>query len=477
MNNNLSKFEKLKLNIRKFCWWSAGVVPSVLEKCPTNQSKYTAIGILMIFIGCLASISFAFFLSHTFAIPFILALLGGILWGILIFSLDRVVLTSFRKDETSKISIIQRFVLTISLSLIISEPLLLHLFRKEIALQMAQTGQTISTNAREKATARFQAEKDSLENSNREIQTRLDSLKKDRDEKQAAITEEVEGKSRTGKSGFGIAAKQKEDAFNDADAKYKEYKTESAVTLANNNARLAEIRAEIENEIKNISATNSEADGVLAKHEALFNIIKNQPGAALVYLPLFFGLLFLETLPLSIKVFGKKSVYDITLETEESAAISTLSIENEAQQKRHAAIINRIDQWIINQTALADEKESKLAEKLKDQIMWDIESKLVGRQINSQSKAKFSEEIAVEIIGQDDLQVKLQLPENVRREISLQELDCDIKKIADELDEKNMKLAKAFSSKGHEIWHELPLLPQLESDQKLVLQFEPLKIA
>ena len=476
MNNNMNSMKKLALNIRKFCWWSAGVVPSVLEKCPTNQGKYTAIGILMVFIGCLASISFAFFLSHTFAIPAILALFGGILWGILIFSLDRVVLTSFRKDETSKISIIQRFVLTISLSLIISEPLLLHLFRKEIALQMAQTGQIVSTDAREKATARFQTEKDSLENANREIQTRLDALKKDRDEKQAAITEEVEGKSRTGKSGYGIAAKQKEDAFNDADAKYKEYKAESAVTLANNNTRLAEIHTEIENEIKNISAANSEADGVLAKHEALFKVIKTQPGAALVYLPLFFGLLFLETLPLSIKVFGKKSVYDIALEAEESVAVTNFQAENASHQKRYEAIINRIDDSIINQTLLSDEKESKLAEKLKDQILWDIESKLSGRQINSRSEAKFGEEIAVEIIGQDDLQVKLQLPENVRHEISLQELDGDIKKIADELDEKNMKLAKAFSSKGHEIWHELPLLPQLESDQKLVLQFEPLRI-
>lgn len=340
---------------------------------------------------------------------------------------------------------------------------------------MAQTGQIVSTTAREKATARFQAEKDSLDNSNREIQFRLDAFKKDCDEKQAAITEEVEGKSRTGKSGYGIAAKQKEDAFNDADAKYKEYKTESVATLANNNARLAEIRTIIENEIKNISTANSEADGILAKHEALFNIIKTQPGAALVYLPLFFGLLFLETLPLSIKVFGKKSVYDIALETEESAATANFVNENAAHQKRYEAITNRINDGIINQTHLSDEKESKLAEKIKDKILCDIESKLIERQIMSNPETKFNESIEVEIIGNDDLQVKLQLPENVRREISLEELDGDIQKIAAELDEKDLKLAKAFSSKGHEIWHELPLLPQLESDQKLVLQFEPLK--
>lgn len=478
----MSKLKKATAVIRNLCWWSAGIVPSVLEKCPTNHGKYTAIGVIMGFIACLASISFAFFLSSTFAIPFIIALFGGLLWGSLIFNLDRVVLTSFRKDETSKISIIQRFILTIALSLIISEPLLMHLFRKEIALEMAQKSQTVLTDSRQNAAARFQIEKDSLEKDGREIQARLDVLKADRDEKEKAVIGEVEGTSGSGKRGEGIAAKQKDAAFKEADAKLKELKAESAVILSQNNTRLAEIHAEIENETKRIAAANSEADGVLAKHEALFNIIKTQPGAAFVYIPLFIGLLLLETLPLSVKVFGKKSVYDFALEAEEDRQMSEFDedrISVSAEKKRlrdlqdnlsakiFAAILN---DKIENQV---DANMRELAAKIKFESLRRIENTALNRQSAETSRVKFGEEIAVEVVGQDDLQVKLQLPGNVLREISLQELGGDIQTIADEIGEENLKLAKAFSSKGHEIWKDLPLLPQLESDQKLILQFEP----
>ena len=228
-----------------------------------------------------------------------------------------MVLTSFRKDDTSKISIIQRYILTVSLALIIGEPLLMQLFAKEIAFEMAQKGQTVSSVSRQKATERFQAEIDSLNTANNNLENHLETLKTDRDAKETAVIGEIEGTVGSGKKGFGEAAKLKEKAFQEADAKYKEFKTEATQTLSENKTRLAEIRTEIQNETKKIATANTEADGVLAKHEALFNIVKTQPGAALIYIPLFIGLIFLETLPLSIKVFGKMSVFDAALEMEE----------------------------------------------------------------------------------------------------------------------------------------------------------------
>ncbi len=473
----MNRLKKLAIIIRNFFWWSAGVVPSVLEKCPTNHAKYTAIGVIMVFIAVLASISFAFFLSHSFDISPVTALFGGALWGILIYSFDRAVLTSFRKDETSKIAIAQRFILTISLALIIGEPLLMHLFRKEIAFEMAQKGQTVSADSRQKATARFQIEIDSLAAANKEIENRLDALKTDRDAKENAVIGEIEGVSGSGKKGEGIAAKRKDTAFREADAKYKEFKSESAETLSRSKERLTEIRGEIENETKRIGTANVESDGVLAKHEALFNIVKTQPGAALVYIPLFFGVLFLETLPLSIKVFGKKSVYDAALESEETETVTEIETEKNRRRNMQNAVHNRISDSIIRDSIenLRDTNERKVAERLKAEILWKIENKAFNRQASEKSDVKFGEQITVEVVGYDDLQIKLQLPENVRREISLKELDGDIQTIADETGAETLKLKlrKAFSSKGHEIWEDLPLLPQLESDQKLVLQFAP----
>lgn len=477
MNDSImNKVKNISTKIRNFCWWSAGVVPTVLEKCPTNQMKYTAVGVIMVFIALLASVSFAFFLTQTFAMPFFIALLIGFVWGFLIYSLDRVILTSFRKNDTSRAAVIQRFILTIALSLIISEPLLIFMFRKEIALEMARTSQTVSAYSRRNATGRFQSEIDALETANNNIESRLDALKADRDEKEKAVIGEIEGISGSGKKGKGIAADRKDEAFREAKEKYVEFKTDSAVTLSENKARLAEIRAEIENEIKNISAARTEADGVLAKHEALFGIVKSQPGAALVYLPLFFGLLFLETLPLSTKVFGKKSVYDAALEAVEDEAFEEIISEKNLLQKMRKAVGDRISDAVAENRIedLRDADEREIAGKLKAGILRNLGKRTFSQNgISAKSPAKFGREITVEVVGFDDLQIRLQLPENVRREIPLDELQADIQNIANETGSENLKLAKAFSSKGHEIWKDLPLLPQLENDQKLVLQFEP----
>ncbi len=476
----MNKLKKLAGNIRYFFWWSAGIVPSVLENCPTNHTRYTAIGVIMVFIALLASFSFAFFLTSTFSISFPAALPGGVLYGLLIFSLDRAILTSFRKNETGKFSIAQRFLLTVSLAFIIGEPLLLQLFRKEIAFEMAQKSQIVSADSRQKATARFQTESDALENANKEIQNRLDNLKADRDEKEKAVIGETEGKVGSGKKGYGEAAKLKDRAFLEADTKYREFKTESAENLSQNRERLAQIRNEIEEEIRKILSANTESDGILAKHEALFNIVKTQPGAALVYIPLFISLLFCETLPLSIKVFGKKSVYDAALEIVENAAIANFEIEKTRQLAMKNAVEDRISVSVIEDKVadLHDEKERKFAERLKAAILCEFEMNTFRRQPAGNSGIGFGDVIEVEIVGHDDLKVKLQLPENARRETSLQDLAGDIQTIADETGAKDLnmklKLKKAFSSKGHEIWDELPLLPQLESDQKLVLQFAPL---
>lgn len=474
----MNKLGKIKLIIRNFFWWCAGVVPSVLEKCPTNHGRYTAIGVIMVAIAGLAAVSFTYFMMHTFSISFGAALPFGVCWGGGVFSLDRSILTSFRKNETGKISIAQRFLLTVALALVIGEPLLLQMFGKEIQFELAQKGQTVSTDARQKATARFQIEIDSLEASNREIEKRLDTLKADRDEKEKAVIGEIEGTSGSGKKGVGIAADRKTIAFQESDAKYKDAKTESAGILTQNRERLAQIRNEIEEEIRRINAAHTASDGILAKHEALFNIVRTQPGAALVYLPLLFVLMTLESFPVSLKVFGKPSVYDVALEAEEAEKKENLASEKTRRQKRENDIEERISTTVASGKFenLRDIGERGIARNIHTEILRKIADREFKRQSSENASVNFGEEILIEVVGENDLTVKLQLPENARSEVSLKDLSGDIATIAKEIGAEGAKLQKAFSSKGHEIWEDLPILPQLEHDQKLVLQFEPLNV-
>ncbi len=476
-----TKFTKNAESIKKFLRWSAGIVPSVLEKCPTEQGKYTATGIIMVAIAILASVSFSFFLAETFSILPIFAVLGGIAWGFgLIFNLDRVLLTAFRKGEKNRLAIVQRFALTIALSLIISEPLLLFLFRTEIELELITKGRTVVTDARNEVTTRFQTEFDSLQKSNNDIQSRLDSLKTDRDNKEKAVTEETEGISGSGKSGFGIAAKQKETAFNEADIKLKEYKAESAELLNQNNLRLTEIRTEIETETKLTAKAKDQAKGMLARHEALFAIVKRDLGAAFVYLPLFFGLLFLEIFPFSLKVFGKKGVYDESLEAEETKQIEEIKERNSFEKQeliRSRNLQNAIANRILNELSngnfanITDENERRTAEILQAEALKMTEKAAFKRLADSIDEAKFGKAIIVEVIGNEEFEFVCEVPKNTEKSLSLESLSGDIAKIAEKLGG-NLRLAKAFSSARREITANLPILSELENDLKLYLEFE-----
>ncbi|MCY7376624.1 MAG: DUF4407 domain-containing protein [Pyrinomonadaceae bacterium] len=469
-------------SVRQFFWWAAGIVIPVMEKCPTEQIKYTAIGVMMFFISLLASVSFAFFLSYTFDSATLPALFGGLIWGGLIFCLDRVVLTSFRKGETGILSIALRFALVISTSFVIGEPLLLHLFRKEINLELVNKGRAVVTNARREVTARYQDETDALLNADNELQTRLDTLKNDRDAKENAVIGEVEGTAGSGKKGDGIAAKRKDAAFKEADAKYTAAKAESAEILQQNKNRLAEIRTEIENQTKLTNAAETGADGILARHEALFSIIKNNAGAATVYIPLFAILLLLETLPLTSKVIGKKGVYDNALEAVEAGQITEIQERREFERESlvrsrevQKAIAERLSVTVINGEIenLHDENEIRVARILQAEALRMTENEVFNRQAAAFETADFAGEIIVEVVGHEDFAVSLHIPKNAQKMLSLKNLSGDINKIAAAIGEK-LQLSKAFSSANREISVSLPLLAQLENDCKMLLEFRPI---
>jgi Domain of unknown function (DUF4407) len=473
---------KLVKKIRNFFWWSAGVVPQVLEKCDTNQGIYTAIGVMVCFIAILSCISFSYFLSSTFELPAFVGFLGGIVWAGLIYSLERLVLTSLRKGETSLVTIVLRFALVIVTAFVISEPITLFIFRKEIKLELNNRNRLMETKARNEVSARFEEETNILQTANAEIQTRLDAAKSDRDAKENAVIGEVEGKSATGKTGFGIAAKQKETAFIDADAKYKDLKIESKETLNANNERLAEIRKEIIEQTKLTAEISEGADGILARQSALFTIIVSDFGAASTYSGVFLILFFIETLPLTFKVFGKKSVYDNALELEESKQIAELSavniFEKENLDRSRTLRKNMADKFLNiittgNINNLQDENDVRVVNIIRAEALRRIENEVFEREAALLKKADFTDVIKVEVLGHDELQISLQVPENAQRSLSLATINGDIQRIADGIGEK-LKLAKAFSTANREISASLPLLTQLEKDRTMILQFEPL---
>src|SRR3954447_20888879 len=127
--------------IKEFFLFCSGANRSVLSECPSEETKYAGIGATVFFTALLAGLSggyalYTVFLSPSLAIPF------GVLWALMIFNLDRVIVSGMRKQRELRLDLLYatpRLLLATLLAIVISKPIELKLFEREIEAQMVHS--------------------------------------------------------------------------------------------------------------------------------------------------------------------------------------------------------------------------------------------------------------------------------------------------------------------------------------------------
>ena len=92
--------------LKRFFWLCSGANRHILEKCPTEGSKYAGIGATIFFTGVFAALAGAYSLYTVFE-NYIVSVIFGIVWGLMIFNLDRYIVSSMRKEGNSKKRIVR----------------------------------------------------------------------------------------------------------------------------------------------------------------------------------------------------------------------------------------------------------------------------------------------------------------------------------------------------------------------------------
>lgn len=140
--------------IQHFLCICAGVDKEILKQCPTEWNKYTGIGATILFTGILASLSggFALYtvfrngdLTKTDISAIFPAFIFGVLWGLIIFNLDRFIVSTFRKYESDTwwiktgkelLQASPRIILAIVIAIVISKPIEIKIFESRLAEQI-----------------------------------------------------------------------------------------------------------------------------------------------------------------------------------------------------------------------------------------------------------------------------------------------------------------------------------------------------
>lgn len=140
MNKNSKKpieiFKKKYSKIQYFFWLLSGCEISILKDCPTDYNRQAGIG-FTIFMTTLLAFFSGSYAGYYFGESYLTSFVFGLIWAALIFSIDRSMVVTMKKDPTKEdqnfwIPFLSRAVLAILIAFIISIPLELLIFKDSI---------------------------------------------------------------------------------------------------------------------------------------------------------------------------------------------------------------------------------------------------------------------------------------------------------------------------------------------------------
>lgn len=338
-----------------FFWFCSGADTELLKKCPSETAKYTGIGATIFFTGVFAVLSASYALYTVFdsvwaAIPF------GLVWGLMIFNLDRFIVSSMRKEGRFGRELAMatpRIVLAILISIVIARPLELKIFDKEISPELIVMEQEKYAEQEAGLKARFIPYQDSIRAQISSLKEEVAAKTKVRDNLLKIAQEEADGTGGSRRRNLGPIYKVKK-----ADADRVE--RELAELTAQNNSRISSLEELLKNNNAQMNAEmgaleRSRLNGPAARMEALDRITAGS--SAIFWAHWFILLLFIaiETAPVFVKLISPKGPYDnllritehgfIVQETETTARATAESKgrSHDLPETENTFVTNRLD--------------------------------------------------------------------------------------------------------------------------------------
>ena len=307
--------------LKQFFILCSGADKDLLEGCSEGeQTKYVGIGATVFFTAVMAFLasSYALFTVFDSIYP---AIAFGIVWSLLIFNLDRFIVSTIRKRDKIGSEFLQatpRIILAVIIAIVISKPLEIKIFEKEINTVLLKEKNAMALNNKKEVANYFKSDLDKNKVEIDKLKSEITNKEKEVNTLYETYITEAEGTAGTKKLGKGPVFKEKI-------AKHDLAKQELDTLQKTNLAKIAEmekntktLQTDLDKKITETQPIIDGFDGLMARINALNK---------LPWLPSFFiMLLFLaiETSPIIAKLLSPKGEYDYKLEDLETALKATI---------------------------------------------------------------------------------------------------------------------------------------------------------
>ena len=343
--------------LNEFLWICAGANREVLRQCPTDYAKYAGTGGTILFTAIMAAISGGYAISFVFQdAPLYVPFGFGIIWGLMIFNLDRFMVNTMYSDGKHTISKVEflgglpRIILAIFLGIVISTPIEIRIFQDKIKSQLIIDQGKVGDDVRKAHDLLYQQRKDiedQISTRNNQLTDlragRLDGVsgrvadkEKELKEAENRLYNETNGDGITKKKGYGPAAKQLENQVNRLKGELANLRLEEKQNNANNQTYIRQRTVSVQNEIDEYNRRLVEVDkkmaevekegsegqkaltGFCAQINALNEIASFSENMSLFLARLFISLLFIaiEVIPTLFKMMVASGPYDDYLRAE-----------------------------------------------------------------------------------------------------------------------------------------------------------------
>jgi hypothetical protein len=319
--------------LSKILWKAAGADEYILKRSTySDHVKYATLGGIVCATGFMASLSggYAFYIifkekaaaiaenttnivgQSTDINTLILSIFFGIVWGLIIFNIDRFIVASTGKgDGTEAITwseftgAIPRIIMGIIIAITISKPVELRMFETEIDVKLHEKQQLEYNNQIKKVEMNFRPEVERIEDEIEFLRSEISLQRKNLEDKTRIFQNEMDGLSGSMKKGKGPSAREKE--------------RQRDLALSELNALVAKNEPKIENLIvdkkaaeRKIKLEKAKAENVANSLNGLLERLHIAHEIAGFWITLFITLLFMsiELTPIFFKMMLIKSPYD-----------------------------------------------------------------------------------------------------------------------------------------------------------------------
>ena len=307
----------------------SGADQNLLENCSESEkTKYGGIGATVFFTALMAFIAASYALFTVFDNAYI-ATSFGVVWGLLIFNLDRFIVSTIRKRETFGSEFLQvtpRIALAIIIAIVISKPLEIKIFEKEINTILLKEKNAMALANKKEVANFFKTDLEKNKADTDSLKSQITKKQKEVEQYYQTYIAEAEGTSGTKKLGKGPVFKEKIAKHNLAKAELDSLSKTNLAKIAINDKKAKTLETDLDKKITETQPIIDNFDGLMAR----INALNKLPALPSLFIMLLF--LAIETSPIIAKLLSPKGEYDFKLEDLETALKTT--IEQDKYQRK-----------------------------------------------------------------------------------------------------------------------------------------------